>query len=188
MANKNQQVDDNPYVLDVRHLAPDLTDTEAGARQGFRAEQPGFADVVREFVANQERYGERAGITRIDLDALLAALGRRDEIDQHLYKAGRIHERLVDTRAVLDDGIQRLVFGLAQVVEARAKAFGDTEILALYERVRAYRSAVGIKAAKTRRRNENELDEAQNEELPAEPPAELPAEPVEALPVVGEPR
>lgn len=184
MKNKDKQVDENPYIVDVRHLADRLSDTEVGARQGFRVEQPGFPDVVREFIANQERYGERAGISQRDLDALLVAIDQRDEIDKHLYKARKIFERLEETRAVTDDGIQRMVFGLAQVVDARAKAFGDADILGVYERVRNYRSAIGLKAAKTRRRNENELDEAQNEELPAEPPAELP----EALPAAGEPR
>jgi hypothetical protein len=185
MENQNrQQSDDDPYLVDVRHLATDLTDTEVGGRQGLRVEQPGFADVIREFIANQARYGERAGITQRDLDALLGAIGRRDEIDKYLYKSRMISERLGETRAVVDDEIQRMVFGLAQVVEARAKAFGDDEILGLYERVRAYRSAVGFKAAKTRRRNEAETGEPENEELPGE----LPGEPTEDLPAIEEAR
>jgi hypothetical protein len=185
MENQNQQQsDDDPFLCDVRHLAPALTDTEVGGRQGFRVEQPGFPDVVREFLANQERYGERAGITQRDLDALAAAIGRRDEIDKHLYKANRISERLEETRAVTDDEIQRMVFGFAQVIDARAKAFGDTDILGLYERVRAYRSAIGLKAAKTRRRNEAELGGPQNEETPDALPVELPGEPTEDLPAI----
>jgi hypothetical protein len=165
----------------VRHLAPRLADTEVGARQGFRVEQPGFPDVVREFLANQASYGERAGITQRDLDMLLDAISRRDEIDKHLYKARMIFERLEETRSVTDDEIQRMVFGFAQVIDARAKAFGDTDILGLYERVRAYRSAIGLKAAKTRRRNEAELGEPQNEESSDALPGELPGEPTEDL-------
>jgi hypothetical protein len=169
MEKQDKQAEDEPYFLDVRHLAPNLRDIESGARQGYRVEQPGFADVIREFVANQARYGERAGISQRDLDTLLAALAQRDEIDKHLYKAGKIYEQLEESRAVTDDELQRMVFGLAQVVEARAKAFGDPDLLAVYERVRSYRSAIGIKAAKTRRRNENELGAPENEELPGEP-------------------
>lgn len=182
MANQDQQQPDNdPYFLDVRHLAPRLSDSEGGARQGLRVELEGFADVIREFLANQAQYGERAGITQRDLDRLMEAIGRRDEIDKYLYKASRIHDRLGDTRAIVDDEIQRMVFGLAQVIEARAKAFGDPEILGFYERVRAYRSAVGIKAARTRRRNEAELGVPENEETPGE----LPGEPTEDLPAPG---
>jgi hypothetical protein len=185
MENRDiQQPGDDLFQLDVRHLAADLTDTEVGGRQGLRVEQEGFPDVVRELVANQERYGERAGITQRDLDALLAALGRRDEIDKHLYKARMIFERLDESRAVADDEIQRMVFGLALVVEARSKAFGDSEILGLYERVRAYRSAIGYKAAKTRRRNENELDAPGNDELPGE----LGGESTQDLPALEEAR
>jgi hypothetical protein len=184
MKIRDKQQDDNPFFLDVRHLADRLSDKEVGARQGYRVEQPGFADVIREFLANQERYGERAGITQRDLDRLMDAIGRRDEIDKHLYKARMIHERLEETRAVTDDEIQRMVFGLAQVIDARAKAFGDTEILGLYERVRTYRSATAVKAAKTRRRNEAELGEPENEETPGE----LTGEPTEDLPAVGEAR
>jgi hypothetical protein len=175
-----QQLDTDPYLVDVRHLASRLSDTEIGARQGLRVEQPGFADVVREFLANQASYGERAGISQRDIDMLCDAIARRDEIDKHLYKARMVFERLEETRSVTDDEIQRMVFGLAQVIDARAKAFGDTDILGVYERVRAYRSAIGLKAAKTRRRNEAELGEPQNEELPGE----LPGEPTEDLPAI----
>lgn len=188
---KQQQSDDDPFLLDVRHLAPNLTDTEAGNRQGLRVEQPGFSDVVRELFANHERYGERAGITQRDLDLLRAAIGRRDEIDKYLYKANRIAERLSETRAVVDDEIQRMAFGLAQMIEGRARAFGDTEILGLYERVRAYRSAVGLKAAKTRRRNEAELGAPPNEdaeETPDDLTGEQPGEPTEDLPAIVDAR
>jgi hypothetical protein len=180
MKKQDKQFDTDHLIVDVRHMAPYLFDVEVGARQGLRFEQSGFPEVVDEFRINQPNYGERAGISPQDFNALNEAIERREEIKKHLYKARKISEKLEESYAVVDDQIQRMVFGFATIIDARAKAFGDDEILGVYERVRAYRSAVGLKAAKTRRRNEGELGEPQNEELPGE----LPGEPTEDLPAI----
>jgi hypothetical protein len=177
MAKEDKQLDTDHLSLDIRHMAGYLSDIEAGARQGFRVAQEGFREAIQEFLANQKNWGPRAGISEPDFETLLTELGHYDEIEKHKYRARKIAERLEESSAVSDDKLQRMVFGFAQIIEARARAFGDPELLAVYEKVRAYRSAVGLKAAKTRRRNEAELEDPQNDELPEVPelPGELPA-------------
>jgi hypothetical protein len=177
MPNQDNSFDADFFHLDLRHLAKYVSDVEVGARQGFRVEQEGFPRVVDEFCANQPNYGERAGISPRDFARFQELLALRKELDGHLYKAKKIYEKVDESLAVTDDQLQRMVYGFAQIIEARAKAFDDPELLALYETVRNYRSAIGVKAAKTRRRNEAELEAPQNEELPApgEQPEELPA-------------
>ena len=66
---------------------------------------------------------------------------------------------------------QRLVHSAAKTVEMQAKARNDKEILAKYEKTRAYRSSIARKAARTRKRNQNDLID-----VPAETPVETPAE------------
>lgn len=175
-------MEDKPYntdhlVVDVRHMAEYLFDIEVGARQGLRFAQEGFREVIDEFRANQTNFGERAGISQRDFELLLTELERYDEIERHMYRARKIAEKLEESHAIADDKLQRMVFAFAHVIEARARGFDDPELLAVYERVRAYRSAVGLKAARTRRRKEAELENPQNDQQPDEQPdapAELP--------------
>lgn len=176
MAKEDKQLDTNHLLFDIRHMAGYLSDIEVAARQGLRVEQPGFREATTELFTNQPNYGERAGISERDFLAMKVLLERHEEIKKYMYQARKLAELLEESSAVIDDQLQRMVFGFAQIIEARAKAFGDSDILARYEQVRAYRSAIGLKAAKTRRRNEAELEDPQNDELPEVPelPGELP--------------
>ena len=188
MKKLDTQFDTDHLILDVRHLAPYVFDVEVRAKQGLRFEQDGFEEAIEEFRLNQANYGERAGISAQDYSMLLELLERRAEIKKHLYKARKIAEKLDESYVVIDDQIQRMVFGFATVIDARAKAFDDEDLLALYERVRAYRSAIGLKAARTRRRNEAELGAPENEELPGEPTQELPGESTQDFPAISDAR
>jgi hypothetical protein len=176
MGKEDKQLDTDHLYCDIRHMAEYVNDVETGARQGLRVAQPGFRGATDELFSCQENYGERAGISERDFQTMKVLLERHEEIKKHQYKARKIAEMLEESGAVIDDQLQRMVFGFAQIIEARAKAFNDPEILAKYEQVRAYRSAVGLKAAKTRRRNEAELEDPENDEQPDAPevPEELP--------------
>jgi len=52
-----------------------------------------------------------------------------------------------------DDRLQRHLFTIASTVERRAKMLRNDELRARYGKTRAYRSATGLKAARTRQRN-----------------------------------
>lgn len=167
----------NPAIIDlffdVRHMQGKLYDLEPGARQGLRVATEGFSDVVDEIIDNQPLYGPRGGIATADFETFTGAVERKRDIDKHLRVARKLVEVLEESGAVEDDTTQRLAFGFAQIIEARARAFNDPEILARYEKTRAYRSAAGFKAAKTRRRNEEaELEQPGNDEQPADRPAD----------------
>ena len=161
-------------AMDLTTFKDFLKDLPYGSRQGLRTSQEGCYEAVHEMESNQVEFGERAGIMPRDIEALTTARSRIALIDAQLPAARKIVELLEDTRAVLDDQIQRIISAAGQTIEARAKAFDDTELLARYDKTRAYRSAVGYKAAKTRRRNEAELEQPVNGELPEEPGSETP--------------
>ena len=164
--------------FDIRHMAGKLYDLEPGARQGLRVATEGFSDVADEIIDNQPIFGERAGISAKDAEAFIGAVERKRDIDKHLRVARKIVEVLEETAALEDDQAQRQAFGFAQIIDARARAYNDPEILARYEKTRAYRSAAGIKAARTRRRNEEaELEQpGNNEPGNDEQPGDLPAD------------
>ena len=174
MKKESKRPDIGVLFLDLRSMAEFLRDTPHGTRQTLRFTYAGFDEATHEIVSNQSILGERAGILPRDVEALLLTQERIKLIDEQLPAARKIVELLEDSRAVLDDQAQRLVNAMAQMVEARAKADEDDELLARYDKLRAYRSSVGLKAAKTRRRNEAELEQPQNEEVDGELTQDLP--------------
>lgn len=163
-------------VCDIRHMDGNLYDLEPGARQGLRVATDGFDEVAGEIIDNQPVFGERAGISPKDAEAFIGAVERKRDIDKHLRVARKMVEVLEETGALEDDQAQRLAFGFAQIIEARARAYDDPEILARYEKTRAYRSAAGFKAAKTRRRNEELAQPGDEQPGNDEQPGDLPAD------------
>jgi hypothetical protein len=174
MKKESKRPDIGVLFLDLRSMEEFLKDKPHGTRQTLRFTYEGFDEAVHEIVSNQSILGERAGILVRDVQALVLAQERIKLIDEQLPAARKIVELLEDSRAVLDDQAQRLITATAQMVDARARADEDDEILGRYDKLRAYRSSVGLKAAKTRRRNEAEVEQPENEEVDGELTQDLP--------------
>jgi hypothetical protein len=120
--------------------------------------------VYTEIVANQEQWGARAGIPDSDVEFLQLTQQRIAIVDRHLPSMRKALEILEDTRAHLDDQRQRRVFMIAKSVEARGELAENADLLAKYATTREYRSAVGYKAARTRRRNQQNAEQAEQTE------------------------
>ncbi|EYF02395.1 hypothetical protein [Chondromyces apiculatus] len=167
MANDPIKPEMGEVFIDARALEGFLTDLSEGAMRGMQTAQKGFDEVSQEIMANQAEYGDRAGITETDFDDFALASDRIAQIDVFLPAARKMVEIFEETRAMLDDQRQRAVHGFARSVEDRAKSRSDGELLmARYQKTRFYRSSVGIKALKTRRRNEQAAQE-ESETKPA---------------------
>lgn len=167
-----------PLVGELSVDATDLTflvDLDRGARVGLRAAQPGFEDALREIRANHEH---GAGVVPETIHSELMLVDERiAQIDSKLPAARKLTELLEETRATLEDRRQRLISAVAAVVDAHAKAFGDTTLLARYEKTRAYRSAGALKAVRSRRRNQDQaLRAARTGEARADARAQAPAD------------
>lgn len=150
-------------MIDATDLSEVLVDLPPGARQGMRATQPGVDKVLAEIDANQAQFGERAGVTAYDLDSIRTNRELIARIDELLPASNKLSEILTETRAKLDDEVQRRVSAIATAVETRARASGDQELLGRYAGTREYRSAAAAKAVRTRRRNQ----EAASPDAPA---------------------
>lgn len=183
MANDPKQ----PIIGELSIDATDLTflvDLEPGARVHLRPSQPGIAEAIAEIKANQMVSDGARVVPESTFQELLTVEARIKQIDAKLPAVKKLAEMMGETRALLDDKQQRLVSAVARMAEAHATAFGDNSMLARYEKTRTYRSAVALKAARTRRRNqEDELDidepiEPGPDEPSIEPVAEAAAAPV----------
>lgn len=157
--------------VDATDVEEDLVDLEERARLGMRSEQPEYDLVEEELSANQPQFGERAGITNLTVQEIQGTTERIKRIKSKLHAARKLVEILEESIAFHDDRRQRLVHSAAKTVEMQAKARNDKEILAKYEKTRAYRSSIARKAARTRKRNQNDLID-----VPVETPVETPAE------------
>lgn len=137
-------------IVDCSSLGSFLVDLPPNGRSGMISTQPGYVDAVAEVETNQAKYGDAAGITKTDLDALTEANQRVAAIDQNLPALYKLIEVLEETRAKEDDKRQRLINTFAESIDRRARTNGDATLLAKYEKTRSYRSAVAMKAVKTR--------------------------------------
>jgi hypothetical protein len=141
-------------AVDATGLVDILVDLPQGARQRLRGDQPGVELVLGEIVSNQPDYGERAGVTAANFEEMLRLSEHIARIDELLPDAHKLVELLDESRALLVDRRHRLISAVASAVDMYAKARQDDELLARYEKTRAYRSAIAKKAWRTRRRKQ----------------------------------
>jgi hypothetical protein len=170
MADEGKPVELNTLLIDATPLAEFIVDLPPGGKLGLQTQQHGYGEAAAEIVSNQAAWGDQAGITAGDFEQLTLANDRIAKIDALLPAARKMVELLEETRAVLDDRRQRQISAIANAAEGRAKVLRKPELLAKYEKTRAYRSAGAMKAARTRRRNES----AQAETPPVAQPAANP--------------
>jgi hypothetical protein len=159
MANDPKKPVLGELSVDATDLEPTIVDLAPGERQGLRTAQPGCDAAVTEVVANQPTYGERAGITALTFQELIDTRDKIARIDEKLPAAFKLVELLEESRAVLDDKLQRLLSVVSKSVDSNAKARKDRDIVARYETTRAYVAAAAKKSWRTRRRNEGLVNE-----------------------------
>jgi len=163
----------NPAVgdlhIDASVLAPHIVDLPPGDMQGLRIEKEGLATVIAEINANQAACGDKAGITQGDFSDFTTAHDAITKIDSFLAPARKLVELLEETRASLVDQRERLIHAFAKSVDGRAKTKGGAELLAKYEKTRAYRSLTADKAVKTREKNKAAAAAAPRVPAPTEP-------------------
>lgn len=139
-------------IIDASSMASFLEDLEAGATQGMRREQEGMADVIQEVSANQKGWGVKAGITAEEVTELVTKTAQIAQIRAYRPAVAKLLEMLDETESKFDNRRDTLIRIMAESVDAKAKSVGP-DLFAKYEKTRTYRSAVGNKAAKTRKKN-----------------------------------
>jgi hypothetical protein len=155
----------NPTVGDLHinasALASVLIDLPPGAMVGHLSEQAKLNDVLEEIAANQDVWGDKAGVTAGDFTALQDAGTQLAQVRTFLPAARKLVELLEETESSIVDRRERKIRAIAGSVDGRVKEGGGDDLLAKYQKTREYRSAIGVKAAKTRKKNA-EADAAEN--------------------------
>jgi len=149
---KNPQFGD--FVFDGSEFAAYAIDLPPGECRGMLTARDGFSDVYNEILTNQASLGAKAGIPEPDVADLTTCTERIARIDAFLPALLKAVEVLTETRYFLDDKRQHIVFDAAQAIDRRAKS--NPDLIAKYEKTRAYRSAAAKKALKTKEKNAEE--------------------------------
>ena len=170
MSDELKTVNLNALLIDATPFAEFIVDLPPRGMQGLRKQRDGYDEAMAEIVSHQAVWGDLAGITAGDFERFTLANTRIAMIDALLPAARKLVELLIETRALLDDQRERQVSAIATAVDGRAKVLRKPELLAKYQMTRAYRSASGLKAAKTRRRNESAAVETPDDAQTAENP------------------
>ena len=145
----NPQIGD--FIFDMSEVKSYGKDLAPGACQGMLTERTGFTDVYNEVLTNQASHGAKAGIPEADVTELITCTERIARIDAFLPAVRKAVEILTETRYFLDDRRQHIVFDAATAIDRRARS--NPDLVAIYEKTRAYRSAAAKKALKTKEKN-----------------------------------
>lgn len=136
------------FHIDGSEFAAYAEDVPDEVRRRFVCTHEGFEAACNEVVACQAECGKAAGISDSEATDLLECNERISRIDALLPVYEKAVEKLVETRAKLDDQRERILLNAAAAVDRRG--IHNPMLLAKYEKTRAYRSAPAQKALKTK--------------------------------------
>lgn len=165
---KSPQIGD--LNIDASALAGFIVDLPPGGTAGFRRERPGIQEALTEIAQQQKAFGLRAGISDSDAAQLATLNERLAAVRRFLGPARKLTELLEETEAFLDNDRHRLLSTFANTVDQRAKTPGNEDLSSRYAATRAYRSAIAVKAQRTRTRNDKDAPDPK-EPPPIKPPA-----------------
>lgn len=118
----------------------------------MRTDQPGLPDVLDEIDVNQPTIGVEIGIGDKLISNLNDIGARISRINDFLPAALKLVELLEETKAKLENDRYNIISSIATLVD-KTRICGSVDLYAAYEKTRAYRSAIGKKAAATRKKN-----------------------------------
>lgn len=153
MSGENEKLPLGSLMIDCTEFADYLEDLSPHEKIGKHAAQEGYADAVTEIFSNQTAVGARAGITSDDIEELKRANERIARLEIVMPAVRKLLELLEETHMSINDRRHRRVLEIASIIDMRARSRRDPSLHAKYELTRAYRSAIGLKAARTRRKN-----------------------------------
>lgn len=125
-----------------------------------RQERPGLPEVLKEIYDNQEDLGARAGVTAQDILALQTADVQLTTTREYLGTVRQLAGILEYTEADVDEGRHRRINAIAIAVDRRLQEAGNEDLALRYAKTRAYRSAIAVKAVRTRRRRTQGAEDA----------------------------
>jgi len=143
-------------TVNLSALVGKLVDLQPGETRTMLTLRPGFDDVEAELKESIATTGAAAGIPSEVYNDFLECGDTIDAIDTALSVVAKLAEVLVESRAYYENKRQHLVGLMVDTVRSTARRRNDSALLAFFEKTIKYHGQAGHKAARTRRRNQEE--------------------------------
>jgi len=151
------------FTADISHLKGRLIDLPKGAMRGMRASKPGIEEVVAELRANVPISGALAGISPEVFAHFDECTGNIEDIDASLRLLAKMTEVLLESRAHYVHEQHQDIGVMVDSARSTAHRRKDPALLAPFEKTVEYNSRSGLKAARARRRNQEQASEAESQ-------------------------
>lgn len=136
--------------IDCTPVASLIVDLPPGAMSGMRRERDGMTELLTELTSQQKTAGARAGISDSEVQRIQTLTEQLTELRKYREPVRKLNELLEETEANLDNERHQHISNIATSIDQRAKLRGNGDLLGLYRATRQYRSALAIKAARSR--------------------------------------
>ena len=158
MANDPQNPEPGDFQVDASPVSAFAVYLKEGELQGKRREQRGSEEVFKEIFGNHPKVGARAGVTDEDIRSLHECNARISMVRTYLGPARKLVRILEETEGEEDDKRHRIINAIATAVDRHSELRGNEDLGKRYDKTREYRSAIAVKAVKTRLRNKASAD------------------------------
>ncbi len=152
-----------PYTLDLSQLQDRLKDLDPDEKRGLRVELERLPEVVAELAHAMPLHGAAAGIPQDVYNHFLYSNETVEIIDEKLSIAEKQVEVLKESRAYYVDARENDLSIMVDSMRSRAQRRKDESILTPFEKTLTYRAQIGVKAARTRRKNAEQAVEVEVE-------------------------
>lgn len=155
-----------PFSADMTHLNGKLVDLPKGALSLLRAEREGIAEVSAELSKLAPSVISAAGVPQDAMQDFAARTALLTEIRAQRAVIDKMAEVLRETEAKVEHDRENDISMIAESVKTIARLRGNPSLLAAYEKTLQYSSQTARKGAKTRKKNAEAKQEAEETSSP----------------------
>lgn len=159
MTNRLVQSYNGPLLINLEPHAGVIVDAAEGATQGCRQEQPGFEGVSDELIKALPLYGAKIGLASEVLERFQLLNAQITAIRASRHDVDKAAEVLAETEIILEDQREAEIGVIVDAVRSAARR-KDPSLLAPFEQTLRYNAQIGVRAAKTRKKNAKQAAEA----------------------------
>jgi hypothetical protein len=182
MTNRLVQSYGGPFIINLQQHTGVLVDAADGDTQGCRQQQPGFEGVSEELLQALPLHGATIGLSNEVLARFQLLNERITAIRASRHDVDKAAEVLAETEILLEDQREAEIGVIVDAVRSAARR-KDPSLLAPFEQTLRYNAQIGVRAAKTRKKNAQQAAAAAAAaEAEAEAEVEAEAPPSEAQP------
>jgi hypothetical protein len=160
MANKNVQPYPGPFSIDFQSLQGVVVDVVPGGTRGYARQKEGIGGVLAELTSNLPVHAETLGMAADAHTRINTITDRLEQIRALRPIVAKAAEVLDETEIYLEDEREMQIGTVVEAVRKAARR-KDPALLASFEKTIQYHGQIGVRAHKTRRKNAEAAEQAE---------------------------